>query len=85
MARTYSGPSRTVSSMAGLAEREWDLDLFLVEPRTKEVVEAFVEEEVGETIDNDDEVDAFEALRPRRTISIGPANFEGGESLRLRK
>ena len=81
MARTYSGPSRTVSSMAGLAER--DFDLFLAERRTREVVEAFVEEEVGEIIDNEDEVDAFEILRPRRTI--GPARFEVGESLRLRK
>jgi hypothetical protein len=48
-------------------------------------VEAFVEEEVGEMIDNEDEVDAFEALRPRRTISLGPAECEEGESLRLRK
>lgn len=81
MARTYSGPSRTDSSMAGLSER--DLDLSLAERRTREVVEAFVEEEVGEIIDNEDEVDAFEVLRPRR--NTGPATFEEGESLRLRK
>lgn len=67
--------------MAGLAER--DLDCTLAERKTREVVEAFVEEEVGEIIDNEDEVDAFEVLRPRRTI--GPARFEEGESLRLRK
>ena len=83
MARTYSGPSRTLSSMAGLAEREGDLSL--AERRTREVVEAFVEEEVGEIMDNEDDVDAFESLRPRRTISLGPAEFEAGESLRLRK
>ena len=67
--------------MAGLAER--DLDLSLAERRTREVVEAFVEEEVGEIIDNEDEVDAFDILRPR--LAIGPAKLEEGESLRLRK
>jgi hypothetical protein len=67
--------------MAGLSER--DLDLSLAERRTSEVVEAFVEEEVGEIIDNEDEVDAFEVLRPRR--NTGPAKSEEGESLRLRK
>jgi len=50
----------------------------------RDVVEAFVDEEVGEIIDNE-EVDALEVLRPRRTILLGPAKFEGGESLRLRK
>ena len=67
--------------MAGLAER--DFDFSLAERRAREVVEAFVEDEVGEIIDKEDEVDAFEVLRPRRTI--GPARFEEGESLRLRK
>ena len=69
--------------MAGLVEREWDLSL--AECMIREVVEAFGEEEVGEMIDNEDEVDAFEELRPRRTTSLGPAIFEGGEPLRLRK
>lgn len=69
--------------MAGLSERE--RDPFLAEGKVREVVEAFVEEEVGETMDNDDEVDASEALRPRRTILLGPAKFEMGESLRSRK
>jgi hypothetical protein len=69
--------------MAGLAEREGDLSV--AECRTREVVEAFVEEEVGEIMDNEDDVDAFEALRPRRTISLGPAEFEARGSLRLRK
>ena len=81
MARTYSGPSRTVSSIAGLVEREWDLSL--AECMIREVVEAFGEEEVGEMIDNEDEVDAFDILRPR--LAIGPAKLEEGESLRLRK
>lgn len=59
------------------------MDLSLAERRTREVAEAFVEDEVGEIIDNEDEVDAFEVLRPRR--NTGPATFEEGESLRLRK
>ena len=83
MARTYSGPSRTVSSIVGLAEREGDI--FLAEGKVRDVAEAFVEEEVGEIIDKEDEVDALEALRPRPAMLLGPAKFEGGESLRLRK
>ena len=73
--------------MAGLAERE--RDVFLAKGRVREVVEAFVEafveEDIGEIIDNEEEVDALEALRPRRTMSLGPAEFGGEESLRLRK
>lgn len=69
--------------MAGLAERDLGCPFGI-----REVVEAFVEdsdsEVVGETMFNDEVDDALEALRPRRTMSLGPARFEGEESLRLR-
>ncbi len=49
--------------MAGLRDR--DRELCRVEDISRDVVEAFVEEDVGEMIDNDDVVDALETLRPR--------------------
>lgn len=65
--------------MAGLGERE--RELFLEEGSVRDVVDAFVEEEVGDTIDKDEAVDAFDMLRPRCWNSLlGPA--EVGETLR---
>jgi hypothetical protein len=49
--------------MAGLAERE--REPFLEEGSVRDVVDAFVEEDVGDTIDNDEAVDALDMLRPR--------------------
>lgn len=49
--------------MAGLAERE--REPFLEEGSVRDVVDAFVEEDVGDTIDNDEAVDALDILRPR--------------------
>jgi hypothetical protein len=70
--------------MAGLAERE--REPCLEEASVRDVVDAFVEEEVGDTIDNDEAVDALDMLRPRCWNSLpllGPA--EVGETLRWRK
>lgn len=73
---------RTVSSMAGLAEREREREPFLEEGSVRDVVDAFVEEDVGDTIDNDEAVEALDMLRPRCWNSLallGPA--EVGETL----
>ena len=70
--------------MAGLEERE--REFCLEEGSVRDVVDAFVEDEVGDTIDNDEAVDALDMLRPRCWNSLpllGPA--EVGETLRWRK
>jgi hypothetical protein len=64
MAKTYSEPARTVSSNIGLVGLDVEYETALP-GRRREDVEAFVEDEVGETIDNDDEVEAFDELRRR--------------------
>jgi len=67
--------------MAGLAERE--REPFLEEGSVRDVVDAFVDEDVGDTIDNDEVVDALDMLRPRcwnPLALLGPA--EVGEMLR---
>ena len=51
--------------MAGLAERDRERELCLELGKEREVVDAFVEEEVGETTEIEEEVDALEILRPR--------------------
>lgn len=82
MARTLSGPSFTVSSKAGLTDR--DREVCRAVGITRDVVEAFVDDDFGDTMDKVDAVDAFEMLRPLFGRLRGPAGLEGGEILRLR-
>lgn len=47
----------------------------------RDVVDALVEEELGEMIDKEEVVEALETLLPRRATLLGPG--EPGETLRL--
>jgi len=49
---------------------------------TRDVDDAFVEEDVGDIIDNDEDVDALERLRPRWFTKIGPAEWGEGDTPR---
>jgi hypothetical protein len=49
----------------------------------RDVVDALVEEELGEMIDKEEVVEALETLLPRRAILLGPGESGIGEPLRL--
>jgi hypothetical protein len=66
----------STAGLEGLREREW-LARGDVVGSPREVVDAFVEEEFGETMDSEDEDDAFETLRSRGAVPLGPALGKG--------
>jgi len=68
MASTYSGPSLTVSSISGLADRDREGDGCLGGGIRSEVAEAFVDEVEGEMTESDELVDALEIVRSRALI-----------------
>lgn len=50
----------------------------------RDVVDALVEEELGEMIDKEEVVEALETLLPRRATLLGPGEPGIGETLRKR-
>jgi hypothetical protein len=80
-------PSRTVSSIGGLIERDRERERCLEVGIASDVVEAFVEEDEGDIIDSVEVVDALDVLRPRwymlRPV-LDPAELNDGEMLRSR-